>query len=368
MHDFKLTLDNSGNRVSEESRTNVTSSGQSKPIKKKRSRAAFTHSQVFELERRFTHQKYLSGPERADLAHALKLSETQVKIWFQNRRYKTKRKQIQHEFLFAAHHPAHHLHHNHHHHHNPSQPFSASKYSHLYMSHNHHLNRHSLHGMAQMTPGPPAPFQLDQINSAFARKVAVKILMKEQEERKSNLIQHPPIASTSSTSLESTSPKTTITTTELQSSELMSQVTVHDPIPPKIHRRIRSNDHRLTPLNESPSVIGQTPSTELNQRGSPTEHESATTFSPKSARKASQALELSLNLTNNRMNDPDSNGNFGLSSTSSSGCLYPWLLSYSHWSNLLLLSLSSVSRYLNVSIILSSPLLMMWPFLEECHD
>ncbi|XP_053548945.1 homeobox protein zampogna-like [Bombina bombina] len=61
---------------------------------KKRSRAAFSHAQVYELERRFNLQRYLSGPERADLAAALKLTETQVKIWFQNRRYKTKRKLI----------------------------------------------------------------------------------------------------------------------------------------------------------------------------------------------------------------------------------------------------------------------------------
>lgn len=61
---------------------------------KKRSRAAFSHAQVIELERRFSTQRYLSGPERADLAGALKLTETQVKIWFQNRRYKTKRRQM----------------------------------------------------------------------------------------------------------------------------------------------------------------------------------------------------------------------------------------------------------------------------------
>lgn len=61
---------------------------------KKRSRAAFSHAQVHELERRFRTQRYLSGPERADLAGALKLTETQVKIWFQNRRYKTKRREM----------------------------------------------------------------------------------------------------------------------------------------------------------------------------------------------------------------------------------------------------------------------------------
>ncbi|XP_032889956.1 homeobox protein zampogna-like [Amblyraja radiata] len=66
---------------------------------KKRSRAAFSHAQVFELERRFNHQRYLSGPERADLAAALKLTETQVKIWFQNRRYKTKKRQMAAELV-----------------------------------------------------------------------------------------------------------------------------------------------------------------------------------------------------------------------------------------------------------------------------
>nr|XP_010309418.1 PREDICTED: homeobox protein Nkx-3.1 [Balearica regulorum gibbericeps] len=69
-------------------------SAQRPPKQAKRSRAAFSHTQVIELERKFSHQKYLSAPERAHLAKNLQLTETQVKIWFQNRRYKTKRKQV----------------------------------------------------------------------------------------------------------------------------------------------------------------------------------------------------------------------------------------------------------------------------------
>ncbi|KAJ8359960.1 hypothetical protein SKAU_G00164850 [Synaphobranchus kaupii] len=77
-------------------------SGDQPKSSKKRSRAAFSHTQVYELERRFNLQRYLSGPERADLAEALKLTETQVKIWFQNRRYKTKRRQMAAEFAASA--------------------------------------------------------------------------------------------------------------------------------------------------------------------------------------------------------------------------------------------------------------------------
>jgi len=59
--------------------------GKEQRVKKKRTRAAFTQAQVKALEERFASQKYLSGGERADFARSLDLTETQVKIWFQNR-------------------------------------------------------------------------------------------------------------------------------------------------------------------------------------------------------------------------------------------------------------------------------------------
>ncbi|XP_062605524.1 homeobox protein ceh-28-like [Saccostrea cucullata] len=58
---------------------------------RRKPRVLFSQAQVFELERRFKQQRYLSAPEREQLASLLKLTSTQVKIWFQNRRYKCKR-------------------------------------------------------------------------------------------------------------------------------------------------------------------------------------------------------------------------------------------------------------------------------------
>ena len=51
----------------------------------------FSKAQIYELERRFRQQRYLSAPEREQLARAINLSPTQVKIWFQNHRYKYKK-------------------------------------------------------------------------------------------------------------------------------------------------------------------------------------------------------------------------------------------------------------------------------------
>lgn len=54
--------------------------------KPRRRRTAFTHAQLQYLERKFRCQKYLSVADRAEVAEKLKLSETQVKTWYQNRR------------------------------------------------------------------------------------------------------------------------------------------------------------------------------------------------------------------------------------------------------------------------------------------
>nr|XP_060627576.1 homeobox protein Nkx-2.4 [Anolis sagrei ordinatus] len=58
---------------------------------RRKRRVLFSQAQVYELERRFKQQKYLSAPEREHLASLIHLTPTQVKIWFQNHRYKMKR-------------------------------------------------------------------------------------------------------------------------------------------------------------------------------------------------------------------------------------------------------------------------------------
>ncbi|KAI5693781.1 hypothetical protein M8J75_005589 [Diaphorina citri] len=61
------------------------------PKKKRKSRTAFTNHQIFELEKRFLYQKYLSPADRDEIAASLGLSNAQVITWFQNRRAKQKR-------------------------------------------------------------------------------------------------------------------------------------------------------------------------------------------------------------------------------------------------------------------------------------
>ena len=73
---------------------------------RRKPRVLFSQPQVSELERRFRQQRYLSAPEREQLARVLKLTSTQVKIWFQNRRYKCKRQRQDKSLELAGYPPA----------------------------------------------------------------------------------------------------------------------------------------------------------------------------------------------------------------------------------------------------------------------
>ncbi|XP_022799627.1 homeobox protein DLX-1-like isoform X2 [Stylophora pistillata] len=62
----------------------------------KRSRTIFTPAQLERLEKAFSRQQYVAGEERRNLATALQLTETHVKVWFQNRRIRFRRLANQH--------------------------------------------------------------------------------------------------------------------------------------------------------------------------------------------------------------------------------------------------------------------------------
>ncbi|XP_039263191.2 T-cell leukemia homeobox protein 1-like [Styela clava] len=72
--------------VEQEIRSNSTTSAPQKARNTQRTRTTFTQKQSERLETEFNNQQYMVGIERRTLAKKLKLTDAQVKVWFQNRR------------------------------------------------------------------------------------------------------------------------------------------------------------------------------------------------------------------------------------------------------------------------------------------
>lgn len=83
VEDGDCSMDGTPRTLSEADKNNLQ--------RKKKTRTVFSRSQIFQLETMFDMKRYLSSSERAGLAKSLNMTETQVKIWFQNRRNKWKR-------------------------------------------------------------------------------------------------------------------------------------------------------------------------------------------------------------------------------------------------------------------------------------
>ena len=72
-------------------RTKKTKSKHRPSSDEKRPRTAFTNEQLNTLKREFNECRYLTEKRRINLAKDLNLTESQIKIWFQNKRAKVKK-------------------------------------------------------------------------------------------------------------------------------------------------------------------------------------------------------------------------------------------------------------------------------------
>lgn len=88
-HAKSIKLEKTGSASSP--RDHSLAHGRQKSPKPKRVRTIFTSEQLERLEAEFEEQQYMVGPERQHLAYALNLTEAQVKVWFQNRRIKSRK-------------------------------------------------------------------------------------------------------------------------------------------------------------------------------------------------------------------------------------------------------------------------------------
>ncbi|XP_050512423.1 short stature homeobox protein-like [Diabrotica virgifera virgifera] len=92
VEEFARKLDDGNSDIDDDLDESHSAEG-SAATKSRRRLTVFTSEQLLELGREFRARKYLSLTERSQIASALRLSEVQVKIWFQNRRAKWKRVQ-----------------------------------------------------------------------------------------------------------------------------------------------------------------------------------------------------------------------------------------------------------------------------------